>query len=144
FAMMEDHGNEVYVLILTSGNVGTKDPDISRFQLAKIRRQEEVEALEALGVPESHYINLGYTDGLVDFASHKDILRRIVYWIRKLQPDVMVAFDPGNGFKYWRKTDHRAAARLASDAARAAEWRLLFPGQIIQKGLKPWWIKEYL
>jgi LmbE family N-acetylglucosaminyl deacetylase len=144
FAMLEDHGNDVYVLILTSGNVGTKDPKISRKELAKIRRQEEVDALAEVGVPEDHYINLGYTDGMVDFANHKDVVRRIVYWIRKLQPDVYIGFDPGNGFKYWRKTDHRAATRLGTDAARAAEWPLLFHGQITHKGLEGWWIPEYL
>lgn len=144
FAMLRDHGNNVYVLTLTTGNVGTKDPKLSRTRLAEIRRQEEVDALAAVGVPEDHYINLGYTDGMVDFASQEDIVRRLVYWIRKIKPDVYIGFDPGNGFKYWNKSDHRRAAELGTDAARAAEWPLLFEGQIIQQGLKGWWIPEYL
>src|SRR5699024_3754587 len=60
-AMLQDNGNDVYVLLLTTGNVGTKDPDMTRDRLAKIRRQEEIDALAALGIPEGHYINLGYT-----------------------------------------------------------------------------------
>jgi len=143
-AMLKDHGNEVYVMILTTGNVGTKDPNMTRDHLSKIRRQEEVDALKALGISEDHYINLGYTDGMLEFADKLSVLRRIVRWIRKLKPDVMIAFDPGYGYQYWHKTDHRAASYLAADAVRMAEWRLLFPAQIIHEGLEAHWIPECL
>lgn len=61
-AMLQAHGNQVYVLTLTTGNVGTQDPNLSRTQLAQIRRQEELAALAELGIPGGHYINLGYDD----------------------------------------------------------------------------------
>src|SRR5699024_11825395 len=83
-AMLQDHGNDVYVLLLTTGNVGTKDPDMTRDRLAKIRRQEEIDALAALGIPQDHYINLGYTDGMVEFADREEVVMRIVYWLRNL------------------------------------------------------------
>ena len=143
-AMLQANGNEVYVLLLTTGNVGTKDPDMTRDQLAKIRRQEEVDALAELGIPEDHYINLGYTDGMVEFADRKEVVKRLVHWIRKLKPTTMLAFDPGWGYQKWLKTDHRAASYLAVDAARAAEWRLIFPGQVIQKKLEAHKIEDYL
>lgn len=143
-AMLQDNGNEVYVLLLTTGNVGTKDPDLSRDSLAKIRRQEEVDALGELGIPEDHYINLGYTDGMVEFSDRKEVVKRIVYWIRKLKPETMIAFDPGWGYQKWRKADHRRASYLAADAARAAEWPLLFTGQTIQKGMEAHQITDYL
>lgn len=143
-AMLQDNGNEVYVLLLTTGNVGTKDPDMTRDQLAKIRRQEEIDALAELGIPEDHYINLGYTDGMVEFADREEVVKRIVYWIRKLKPTTLMAFDPGWGYQQWHKADHRAASYLAADAARAAEWRLIFPGQIIQDGLEEHRITDYL
>src|SRR6516162_767445 len=57
-ALLEAHGNQVYVLTLTTGNVGTQDPRLSRTQLAEIRRQEEIAALKDLGIPAEHYINL--------------------------------------------------------------------------------------
>jgi LmbE family N-acetylglucosaminyl deacetylase len=60
-AMLQAHGNEVYVLTLTTGNVGTQDPNLSRTQLALIRRQEELDALAELGIPAGHYIILGMT-----------------------------------------------------------------------------------
>jgi LmbE family N-acetylglucosaminyl deacetylase len=143
-AMLQAHGNQVYVVTLTTGNVGTQDPKLSRTQLAEIRRQEELAALKELGIPGDHYINLGYDDGLLEFEDRKAVVENLVRWIRKLRPDVMLAWDPGKNYQRWHKSDHRAAAYLAADAARAAMWRLLFEGQITQEGLKEFMIPEYL
>jgi len=143
-AMLQAHGNQVYVLTLTTGNVGTQDPKLSRRQLADIRRQEELAALKDLGIPGDHYINLGYDDGLLEFEDRKAVVENLVRWIRKLHPDVLFAWDPGKVYQRWHKSDHRAAAYLAADAARAAMWRLLFEGQITQEGLKEWMIPAYM
>ena len=143
-AMLQAHGNQVYILTLTTGNVGTQDPKLSRTQLAEIRRQEELAALKDLGIPGDHYINLGYDDGLLEFEDRKAVVENLVRWIRKLRPDVLFAWDPGKNYQRWHKSDHRAAAYLAADAARAAMWRLLFEGQITQEGLKEYMIPEYM
>jgi len=143
-AMLKDHGNEVWVLIMTTGNVGTKDPKMSRDHLARIRRMEELNALKAIGVPADHYINLGYDDGRLQYSDREETVKRLVYYIRKIHPDVLFAFDPGHGYQRWHKADHRRASYLAADAARAAEWPLLFQGQIIQEGLKAWEIPSYM
>lgn len=143
-AMLQAHGNQVYIVTLTTGNVGTQDPKLSRTQLAEIRRQEELAALKELGIPGDHYINLGYDDGLLEFEDRKAVVENLVRWIRKLRPDVLFAWDPGKNFQRWHKSDHRAAAYLAADAARAAMWRLLFEGQITQEGLKEFMIPEYM
>jgi LmbE family N-acetylglucosaminyl deacetylase len=143
-AMLQAHGNQVYVVTLTTGNVGTQDPNLSRMQLAMIRRQEELAALAELGVPADHYINLGYDDGLLEFEDRKAVVENLVRLIRKLRPDVLMAWDPGKNYQRWHKSDHRAAAYLSADAARAAMWRLLFEGQITQEGLKEYMVPEYL
>ena len=143
-AMLQAHGNQVYVLTLTTGNVGTQDPNLSRTQLAQIRRKEELAALAELGISGEHYINLGYDDGLLEFEDRKAVVENLVRWIRKLRPDVLFAWDPGKNYQRWHKSDHRAASYLAADAARAAMWRLLFEGQITQEGLKEYMIPEYL
>ncbi len=143
-AMLQAHGNQVYIVTLTTGNVGTQDPNLSRMQLAQIRRQEELAALAELGIPGDHYINLGYDDGLLEFEDRKAVVENLVRWIRKMRPDVLFAWDPGRNYQRWHKSDHRAAAYLAADAARAAMWRLLFEGQITQEGLKEYMIPEYL
>lgn len=143
-ALLQAHGIQVYIVTLTTGNVGTQDPSLSRTQLAQIRRQEELAALAELGIPGDHYINLGYDDGLLEFEDRKAVVENLVRLIRKMRPDVLFAWDPGKNYQRWHKSDHRAAAYLAADAARAAMWRLLFEGQITQEGLKEYMIPEYL
>ncbi len=143
-AMLQANGNNVYVMLLTSGNVGTRDRTMTRQRLEKIRRHEEINALTALGIPEENYINLGYTDGMVEFADKEELVKRMVWWYRKIQPDVLISFEPGYRYVVWHKNDHRSAAYLAVDAARAAEWHLIFPEQVIQEGLEPVSIREYM
>jgi len=143
-ALLQAHGNQIYIVTLTTGNVGTQDPNLSRTQLADIRRREELAALAELGIPADHYINLGYDDGLLEFEDRKAVVENLVRWIRKLRPTVLMAWDPGKNYQRWHKSDHRAASYLAADAARAAMWRLLFEGQITQEGLKEYMVPEYL
>jgi LmbE family N-acetylglucosaminyl deacetylase len=143
-AMLQAHRNQIYIVTLTTGNVGTQDPNLSRTQLAQIRRQEELAALAEIGIPREHYINLGYDDGLLEFEDRKAVVERLVRLIRTIRPDVLFAFDPGKRYQRWHKSDHRTAAYLAADAARAAMWRLLFEGQIVQDDLKEYMIPEYL
>jgi LmbE family N-acetylglucosaminyl deacetylase len=143
-AMLNVHGNEVYIAILTTGNVGTQDPDLSMVDLANIRYREEQAALAALGIPGDHYINLGYDDGMLEYENKKEVVRQLVRLIRELKPDVLFAFDPGKGSQRWHKADHRAASYLTADAARAAMWPLLFQGQITMDGLKAHTVEEYM
>lgn len=143
-SMLNNNGNDVYILIMTTGNVGTSDPTMTRHRLAEIRRQEQLDAMAEIGLSEDNYINLGYTDGMLEFADTEEVVKSLVYYIRKIKPDVLMSFDPGYGYQQWHKSDHRAASYLAADAARAAEWHLIFPGQIIQDGLEAHSINEYL
>lgn len=143
-AMLQDHGNEVYVAILTTGNVGTQDPELSMMDLANIRREEEKAALREIGIPVDHYINLGYDDGMLEYENKKEVVAKLVRLIRKIHPDVLVTFDPGKGEQRWHKADHRASAMLTADAARAAMWPLLFQGQIALEGLEAHTVSEYL
>jgi LmbE family N-acetylglucosaminyl deacetylase len=89
-------------------------------------------------------VNLGYDDGMVEFADRQEVVAQLVRQIRRLQPDVLFAFDPGPVYQRWHKSDHRAAAFLAADACRAAMWRLLFEGQIIHEGLTAHRIPEFM
>ena len=55
-----------------------------------------------------------------------------------------MSFDPGFNYQLWHKSDHRASAYLAADAVRAAEWHLMYQGQIIHQNLKAYAIPEFL
>lgn len=142
--MLNANGNEVYIAILTTGNVGTQDPKLGMMDLAKIRKQEEQAALATMGIPLDHYINLGYDDGMLEYEDTKEVVAKLVRLIRKIKPDVLFAFDPGKGSVRWHKADHRAAAYLSADAARAAMWPLMFQGQITVEGLEAHTIPEYM
>ncbi len=143
-AMLHDHGNQVYIAMLTTGNVGTQDPDLGMVDLALIRKQEEQAALATMGIPLDHYMNLGYDDGMLEYENNKEVVSRLVRLIRTIKPDVLFAFDPGKGSQRWHKADHRAASYLAADAARAAMWPLLFQGQITVEGLEAHTVEEYV
>jgi len=143
-ALLKANGNDIWIVLLTTGNVGTADPDMTRWELAKIRRQEELDALADVGIPEDRYINLGYDDGMLEFQDEQEVVEKIVRLIRTIRPDVLFAFDPGPTYRRWHKSDHRAASYLAADATRVAMWRLLFEGQIIHEGLKEHRIPEFM
>lgn len=142
--LLNANGNEIYIAILTTGNVGTQDPDLGMMDLALIRKQEEQAALATLGIPTEHYINLGYDDGMLEYEDAKEVVMKLVRLIRRIKPDVLFAFDPGKGGQRWHKADHRAASYLAADAARAAMWPLLFQGQITMEGLEAHEVEEYV
>jgi LmbE family N-acetylglucosaminyl deacetylase len=142
--MLNANGNTVYILILTTGNVGTQDPDLGMMDLALIRKQEEQAALATMGIPTDHYINLGYDDGMLEYENKKEVVAKLVRMIRKIKPDVLFSFDPGKGSQRWHKADHRASSYLSADAARAAMWPLMFQGQITVEGLEAHTIPEYM
>ena len=142
--MLNANGNEVYIAILTTGNVGTQDPDLGMMDLALIRKQEEQAALATMGIPLDHYINFGYDDGMLEYENTKEVVAKLVRLIRKIKPDVLFSFDPGKGSVRWHKADHRASAYLSADAARAAMWPLMFQGQITNEGLEAHTIPAYM
>ena len=143
-AMLNKNGNTIYIVTMSTGNVGTKDPKLGKDDLAKIRRIEQLDAMKQIGLSEDRYINLGYDDGRLEFANKEEAIGKLVYYIRKLKPDVLMAFDPGYNYQVWHKSDHRAAAYLAADAVRAAEWPLMYQGHIIQDKLEAHVIPEFL
>ena len=143
-ALLNENNNKIFILTLTTGNVGTKDPKMSKNNLSKIRRQEQIDAMKVIGLSEERYINLGYDDGRVEFADKEEIIGKIVYHIRKIKPDVLISFDPGYNYQVWHKSDHRAAAYLTADAVRAAEWRLMYEGQVIHQNLNAYRVPEFL
>ena len=55
-----------------------------------------------------------------------------------------MSFDPGFNYQVWHKSDHRASAYLTADAVRAAEWHLMYEGQIIHQNLKAYAVPEFL
>jgi LmbE family N-acetylglucosaminyl deacetylase len=120
-------GCRVTYVICTDGNAGSLDPDITREQLAEIRRAEQRAACATLGVSEVLF--LGHDDDQLE--STLDLRRELVRAIRRYKPQAVITGDPTRLFvngDYINHPDHRAAAQAALDAAApASEMPLLWP-----------------
>jgi LmbE family N-acetylglucosaminyl deacetylase len=134
-------GRHVSYAIVTDGNRGTEDPEMTPERLTKIRHAEQRAAATKLGVREVFF--LGYDDGSVQPTL--DLRREITRWIRRCKPDVVVAPDPSRWFTgqtYVNHPDHRATGDATLAAIMpSADTRLIFP-ELLQEGLEPHKVKE--
>ena len=99
-------GNQVYVILYTSGNKGSRDLDMTAERLAQIRRQEDLAANKALGIPEDHVLAGGFGSAVLEVLHETDCSAAVerIGW-----PDRFV--EHGSGTE-----DLRAAAGLSFDA----------------------------
>jgi LmbE family N-acetylglucosaminyl deacetylase len=134
-AMLAAAGNNVQILIYTSDNAGSNDPRMTRQRLAQIRRQEEEDACEILGIPKDHITWLGHDDGMLEYVDRRELTKQVAREIRRHRPDAILSVDPGAPYEQWHKSDHRSGAIITVDAMRAAAWRLYFP-ELEQEGFK--------
>lgn len=127
-------GCQVIYVVLTNGDAGTHDPQMTKQKLARIRRMEQEAAAAVVGAKAC--IFLGYQDGLLQptLALRKQLVRLI----RQHRPQAVVCGDPRryfSGSTYINHPDHRAAARVAVEAVfPAAEMNLLYP-DLLEEGL---------
>ena len=102
-------------LVLTDGSKGTWNADEDTEELVERRRAEQMEAARRLG-SKGKVVMLGHVDGELQPTLHtRD---QVAYWIRSLQPEVVLAHDPWK--RYRLHPDHRNAGWLALDAIVAA------------------------
>ncbi len=130
------HGCEVTFCLITDGNAGTHEADMTAEKLAKIRRDEQLAAAKILGVKNVEF--LGYDDCKLE--NSLELREKLVRMIRKYQPNVLACQDPTNVFvrdTYINHPDHRAAGNAAIDAAfPSSEMPLLYPN-IDAEGFPP-------
>ncbi|MCC6391650.1 MAG: PIG-L family deacetylase [Bryobacterales bacterium] len=143
-SMLARNGNNIYIAIYTNDDKGSYDLDMTSERLARIRKAEEEESCRILGIPKQNILWMGYHDGMLEYATPRDLVEQTTALIRKYRPDVVLSIDPGSETVRWHKTDHRMAAVNTLDAARAAEWHLYFPNQRLQQGLEPYSVPLYL
>lgn len=128
-------GGEVTYVIMTDGNAGSHDPDMTKERLGRIRRAEQQAAADVGGVKTC--IFMGCQDGLL--TPTLPLRKRLVRIVREIRPEAVVCGDPRRYFSgdtYINHPDHRAAAHLALDAVfPAAEMNLLYP-DLVEQGLR--------
>ena len=134
-AVWAKHGCNVKYIIVTDGNIGSHDPDMTSERLAEIRQAESRAAAAHVGASVDF---LHYPDGRVQPTL--ELRRDLVREIRKHQADVVVTGDPRVLFRrdtYINHPDHRAVAQAAIDACfPAPNSPLIFP-EIMEEGYGP-------
>ncbi len=140
-ALWSAEGAEVIYVIVTNGNKGSDDPEMTPERLRVLREDEQRQAAASLGVRDVLF--LGYDDAMLQPTL--DVRRDIVRVIRRYRPHTVVTFDPTTRFitdNYPNHPDHRAAGDATVDAVfPAARDRLTFP-ELLVEGLEPHKVRE--
>ena len=132
-------GKEVTYVILTNGDKGSGDRSMTSERLAKIRKEEQQNAAQALGVARVQF--LGYPDG--ELEDTREVRRAVTAEIRRWRPDLLVTQNPYRTTNlYASHRDHRIAAGVALDCVYPlARDHLSFP-ELLAQGLEPHKVRE--
>jgi LmbE family N-acetylglucosaminyl deacetylase len=114
-------GKEVFYVICTDGNKGSKDLEMNPHQLATLREREQEAAARILDV--QRVIFLRHNDGALD--GHSLLKVELALLIRHIKPDLVITHDPWR--PYLIHPDHRAVGIAVTDAIVAARDHLFFP-----------------
>ncbi len=125
-----ERGVSVFSINATLGNIGTQDPDDSRYLLATKRLEETKKAAEIIGIEET--FTLGYDDG--ELVADLELRAKIAYYYRLTQADTMLTFDPDS--RRQMHPDHRAIGRAAVDAYMPSKMPLYRPEQLTNPACK--------
>jgi LmbE family N-acetylglucosaminyl deacetylase len=139
-AVLADAGVEVTYCLVTDGDAGGSDREMSRSDMAALRRAEQTRAAKAVGV--ERLIFLGHPDGRVmaDLTLREDISRVI----RQVRPQVVACQSPERNLDriYASHPDHLAAGEAAICAVYPDSRNpFAFPG-LLEEGLEPWTVDE--
>lgn len=112
-ALAIDRGSTVRLLLVTSGEKGSSDPDADPDRVAALREAEAREAARRLGIAEVAFLRL--PDG--ETESTPGLRRAIVRAIRAWQPGALFTHDPEHPLpRYLSHRDHRVVGRATLDA----------------------------
>ena len=134
-------GKEINYVLCTAGDKGTSDRKMPPSKLAEIRKKEQREACDRLGVKDLVFLN--YEDGVLQntLGLRRDIVREI----RRFKPDVVVCQDPTTRWSaqgYINHPDHRACGDATLDSVYpSARDALVFP-ELLCEGFEPHKVKE--
>lgn len=123
-ARLAAEGRDIFYVLVTSGDKGSHDPDMTPERLAGIREEEQRHAAEVLGVQE--VVFLGHHDGEVEV--NLALRQELVQAIRRVQPDVLFTFDPWRPYEI--HPDHRNVGLCALDAVASARMPMYYPEQL--------------
>lgn len=114
-------GCKISYLFCTTGDVGSHEASITRAQLSDLRRSEQMEASDLLGVQEVQFLH--FND--CELEPNLELRRAITQGIRKFKPEIVICEDPlpiiySNDFLPGQENinhpDHRAVGIATIDA----------------------------
>jgi len=119
-------GCVVHHLVCTDGSKGSWDPSTDVAELVVTRQAEQRAAAAALGAT-GDCVFLGWPDGELESGLRQRW--EVAYWIRRLEPTVVIGHDPWK--RYRLHPDHRHAGLLAVEGVVAARDPHFFPEQAL-------------
>src|SRR5579875_3647166 len=90
-ALLAAEEKDIHYLLVTRGDKGSDDPDMTPEKLAPIREQEQRNAAQVLGVQTVTFFD-GYYDSEVEPTLK--LRREITLLVRQWKPDAVFTFDP--------------------------------------------------
>ena len=134
-------GLEVTYCVVTNGEAGGSDRDLSRADMAVLRQDEQRAAAAAVGVTDVHF--LGHADGMLQptIGLRRDISRVI----RQVRPERVLTQSPERNwdFIFASHPDHLAAGEAAVCAVYPdARNPFAHPELLDEEGLEPWTVTE--
>jgi LmbE family N-acetylglucosaminyl deacetylase len=134
-------GHHVTYVIITNGDKGSDDRELSSPRLAEIREEEQRAAAAILGVKDVVFMR--QPDCML--VPNLELRREVVRMIRRLKPDVLICPDPTSWFvgrEYINHPDHRAAGQVVLEALfPASRNHRIFP-ELLEEGLEPHRVEE--
>jgi LmbE family N-acetylglucosaminyl deacetylase len=109
-------GRSVHLLVLTNGDRGSQDPEMSRAELAAIRLAETQAGAERMGLASVRVLSTH--DG--ELQNTPEVREAVVRRIREVRAETVLSCDPTAVFfenRYYNHSDHRMAGWVALDSA---------------------------
>ena len=136
-----NNGWEVVYVLCTDGSKGTDDARLTSEELVSIRKKEQVDAGQVLGL--HNVVFLDYEDSMLEPTL--DLRRDIVRQIRFYKPDILICLSPLrrlDGSSYFGHPDHLASGEAALSAVfPSSRDRLTYP-ELLEEGLEPHKVSE--
>ncbi len=139
--LMGQQGIDVHYMILTNGDKGNHNPEITHNQLILMRQKEQREAADTSGVKQVLF--MGEEDGFL--TPSRALRERVTRIIRTIRPEIIICPDPTRfygGSGYINHPDHRNAGTVAFEAIfPASDNRMFFP-EMLDEGFLPHKIQQ--
>jgi LmbE family N-acetylglucosaminyl deacetylase len=135
------NGIDVVFVLVTSGDKGTPDKEMTNARLSSMRELEQIAAAARVGVTTVEFLR--FPDG--ELVPSLELRGAITKMIRKHRPYAVITHDPitlFHGNEFINHPDHRAVGQATVDAIYPTARDPLQFNEQIREGLEPHKVKE--